>query len=360
MPVSNGGNIISNVSSGGNSISLRSEGGNIVFRSTEAPVNPMDGTAAYGPYMTTSDTGGQVTTMEVIISRTPDPNTIPAGQLFTVTETYRVDTTTAERTVVETRTCNQVTAPQTGGNPGVCSNPNNAIGGTDTRTIVTPASTVMGPNMTRTVRAIGTMLNPFTFADATSNLNIEINRRTGVLSGLGDFDSGYANTVSPGNLTFNASLQDSSDDPQPIVPFGSLPATRSIPITVTGTIPLEQNFENEGTSFSLNGNYIATQLATDVPPLVAATSARFNQDTLSITLGGSSSYTLTVEPNPNGQWNITVDDNNITISPQSGNGTQSVTFTSAAGWDSSASAQVRAGTSNTGAVLQNITLIGLI
>ena len=106
----------------------------------------VDGTAAYGGFVNIGGTsGGAVSfTYGSYGAYSPTTGTGPSNQEF-VTVTQSRSRPTFRRvsavTQLQRRTCQLVTSPTGTGVAGRCSNPDNAIGGTDSRTITVTAAT---------------------------------------------------------------------------------------------------------------------------------------------------------------------------------------------------------------------------
>ena len=113
-------------------------------RATQPAVNA-DGTAAYGAFMNVgAQQGGTVSfTYGSFGAYSPTVGLGPSDQEFvTVTQTRSRPTFRNVTAVTQnqTRTCELVTSPTGTGVAGRCSNPDNAIGGTDSRTVTVMAA----------------------------------------------------------------------------------------------------------------------------------------------------------------------------------------------------------------------------
>ena len=136
MPIRGTGNVARVTGPNGN-IRIITGSSGIIWQETTIPVN-IDGTADWGSYVLGNPTGG---TASGIYTRSGlgqwTPTTAPSNQPNIMqTRTYSSVTERYDgASRVDTRTCQLITSPTGTGVAGRCSNPDSAIGGTDTRTV---------------------------------------------------------------------------------------------------------------------------------------------------------------------------------------------------------------------------------
>ena len=125
----------------------------------QAATPVVNGTADWSDYGDEVRSGGTATGMfrDVIGTYSPDPATQPYGMTFEQTADVMRYVQYNDYIYTETRTCELVTSPSGGGVAGRCSNPDSAIGGTDTRTRTEARPEERGTDYTATQNATGTL-----------------------------------------------------------------------------------------------------------------------------------------------------------------------------------------------------------
>ena len=199
----------------------------------------------------------------------------------------------------------------------------------------------------------------FAFGDINTNNVLSINRRTGVLSGVGSFASGF--TDAEGNaLNFSLTLASGQTSAFPVIAFGGSSVIQSVSVVITGETP--EGYLSEGTSFSLQGSVSVTQLATDVAPAVPATAAVLSDSgEYEAEAGDRVDITVTITPDSNGEWNVTSSSSDVTFSGVSGVGSDNFTANVSSTWNGSIIRfTIRSGSSSTGAILANGQITGTI
>lgn len=186
-----------------------------------------DGTAEYQNQSTTVSGGSVSGTVDINVSSyTPSTSNYADGVVITQSQTYQVRTDYNDyiHTIVDM--CTELTAPIGSGSPGVCVNPANSIGDTNTYTQNVPRSSTVGPTLTRTRSAVGTGGPMFIDGDTTFSGSVS---SVGTASVTGSGASIQSLVISPTSFALQSSARTE---------------------TITFTYRPANTFFNSGTTFS--------------------------------------------------------------------------------------------------------------
>ena len=132
-----------------------------------------DGTAEYQNQSTTTSGGSVSGTVDINVSSyAPSTSNYADSTLITQSQTYQVRTDYNDYVNSIVDICTMLTAPIGSGSPGVCVNPSNAIGGTNSYTQNVPRASTVGSVQTRTRQVYGTGGPIFYSGDATFTGNV--------------------------------------------------------------------------------------------------------------------------------------------------------------------------------------------
>jgi hypothetical protein len=132
-----------------------------------------NGTAEYQNQSTTTSGGSVSGTVDINVSSyAPSTSNYANSTLITQSQTYQVRTDYNDYVNSIVDVCTMLTAPIGSGSPGVCVNPSNAIGGTNSYTQNVPRASTVGSVQTRTRQVYGTGGPIFYSGDATFTGNV--------------------------------------------------------------------------------------------------------------------------------------------------------------------------------------------